>query len=479
MQSASVRLLTGGGSEGPIWMYRVPSLLGAVAAVLLTASAGARLFGAAAGMAAGLALASALVLGVEARMAKTDAVLLATVVAVQGALARFYLDRDKPVPPGLGWVLAFWGAAGLSILVKGPIVLMVTGTTMLALGLADRRWDWLRLLRPGIGVPVLLAVVLPWLAAIWVRTDGAFFSYAIGHEFLGKANTGQESHGGPPGYYLATVWLSFWPWTPLVALALPWMWRRRGDAAVRFCLAWALPTWVVFELVVTKLPHYTLPVFPALAMLAAAATLERHDGPRPRSRWGFWAVAVIWSAVTLGFAGVAAYLPVAVNGVPSITGALAAAAILATGAAALLYEHQREPERLLASLVAGALATYGTVHGLLLPGLDQVWLSPRVAETVERLRPCPGTVLAAAGYTEPSMVFLVGTGTRLGGADTVAAHLAGDPACALGLVTARELSAFQAAAGALGIEVRQVAGLRGFNYSRGKWEDLGFYRAGP
>ncbi len=477
MQAAAVSALTGGDTHGPIWMYRLPSLLGAIAAVLLTAWTGARLFGAAAGLGAGLGLAAVLVLGVEARMAKTDAMLLATIAAAQGCLARIYMDRDKPLPPSLWLILGFWASVGLSILVKGPIVLMVTGLTILALGLWDRDARWLKRLRPGIGIPVLLAVVLPWLVAIGLRTGGAFFSYAIGHEFLGKANTGQEGHAGPPGFYLATFWLSFWPLALLGALALPWIWKRRREPAVRFCVAWIVPTWLVFEAVVTKLPHYTLPVFPAIAMLAAAATLERHDGPRLSRRWGFWLASAVWLVVGVAFAGAALWVPVQLDGAPNAASTAAAAVILATTLAIPLFELRRQTGRLLTAVLAGGFLTYATVHGALLPNLTQAWLSPQVAETVFRLRPCPGTVLAAAGYTEPSMVLLVGTNTRLGGGDTVAEHLAANPACALGLVTDRELPKFQETAAARGLAVRQVASLRGFNYSRGRWEDLGFYVA--
>jgi len=59
--------------------------------------------------------------------------------------------------------------------------------------------------------------------------------------------------------------------TGVNAALLPAMRARRRDDAVRFCLAWAVPTWIAFELAATKLPHYLLPVFPALAILAAGA----------------------------------------------------------------------------------------------------------------------------------------------------------------------------------------------------------------
>ena len=59
----------------------------------------------------------------------------------------------------------------------------------------------------------------------------------------------------PPGAYLAMFPVTFWPGSLFALLALPWVWRNRRDRAVTFCLAWILPSWLVFEAVPTKLPH--------------------------------------------------------------------------------------------------------------------------------------------------------------------------------------------------------------------------------
>src|SRR5437868_3922511 len=175
-------------------------------------------------------------------------------------------------------------------MLKGPIILLVVCGTILLLTITERRADWLRRLRPAWGVPLLLLVVLPWFIAIAVTSKGAFFATAIGHSLLGKVATGQQSHGAPPGYYLALFPLTFWPGSLFAALAVPFVWARRREPAVRFCLCWIAPTWVVFELVVTKLPHYVLPTYPAIACLAAAGLLSRSTSDPRR-----WAGRLIWA----------------------------------------------------------------------------------------------------------------------------------------------------------------------------------------
>ncbi|HEX2151002.1 MAG TPA: glycosyltransferase family 39 protein, partial [Stellaceae bacterium] len=276
LQAASVALFGKSGErpgEHKLWAHRIPSLAGATAAVLLTAWIGNLLFGAPTGFVAAVLLASSVLLGVEARMAKIDAVLLAAVLTAQAALARIYLAFVAGREASSRWAALFWLALGAGLMLKGPIILLVVLGTVLLLTLVERKVAWLRQLRPVWGVPLMLAVVLPWFIAIAIASNGEFFEIAIGKSLLGKVATGQQSHGAPPGYYLAAFPLTFWPGALFAALAVPFAWARRRDPEVRFCLCWIAPTWIVFELVVTKLPHYVLPTYPAIACLTAAALL--------------------------------------------------------------------------------------------------------------------------------------------------------------------------------------------------------------
>src|SRR5262249_41480640 len=112
---------------------------------------------------------------------------------------------------------------------------------------------------------------LPWFAAIVSHTGMSFFAESIGHDMLGKVAEGQESHGGLPGYYLVTFIVTFFPASVLAALAVPHVYSQRRPPEVRLRLAWSRPAWIIFELVPTKLPHYVLPLFPAIAVLIADA----------------------------------------------------------------------------------------------------------------------------------------------------------------------------------------------------------------
>src|SRR6266550_1531307 len=246
-----------------IWLYRIPSLVGAIGAVLLTYWTAVAFVPRRAAVLAGLMMASCVLLGIERLLAKTDALLLMTVVAAMGAMARAYLPQERERVDAAGaWTTAavFWTAVAAGVLLKGPLILMVVALAALALSIVDRSARWLLTLKPLAGVIWLAVLVLPWFVAIIGRSGDAFLAQSVGEDLLGKVLAGRESHGAPPGYYFVLFWVTFWPGATMAALAKTAVWRARRERAVKFLLVWLVPSWVVFELVVTKLPHYVLPL---------------------------------------------------------------------------------------------------------------------------------------------------------------------------------------------------------------------------
>ena len=106
----------------------------------------------------------------------------------------------------------------------------------------------------------------------------------------------------------------------------------------------------------------------------------------------------------------------------------------------LLDKGRRMPA--VACAAGTALILFASSYAYQLPRLRTIWLSPRVAEAVARVRPCAATTVASTPYTEPSLVFLLGTRTVLTDTRGAAEHLLRDPACALALVGADQRAAF-------------------------------------
>jgi 4-amino-4-deoxy-L-arabinose transferase-like glycosyltransferase len=465
LQAASAAAF--GGPAAPIAAYRLPSLVAAVAAVALTAWFGARLFGAGVGLAAGLLLTTALVVQVEARTGKTDAVLLATILIAQVASARLALGGGRAF---VGAPLVFWLAQGVGLMIKGPIITLVSGTTLLAWGLWQRDRDLVRRLRLGPGVAVMVAVLAPWIVLITLEHGWAFYQQALGRALLSKVAVGQESHGAPPGSHTLALALTFWPGVVLAALAAATVWRRRREPAVRFLVAWIVPTWVVFEAVATKLPHYTLPTFPAIALLAAlglrdAGAILAHRG----WRWLHAAVGVVAAAVALALAA----FPLATASwlgegrAPPLAAVLASGAGLAVLVLVVRLARSPTPPRLLAVALA-CTVFYGATFQVVLPRLDALWPSARVAARVAALEGCTRIPVAVAGYPEPSNVFHLGTPTVLGTGGRAAEHLLAHPRCGVAVVDGSARPGFDDALAEADARTRSLGTVTGINVSKGE-----------
>ncbi|MBI3703398.1 MAG: phospholipid carrier-dependent glycosyltransferase, partial [Rhizobiales bacterium] len=116
-----------------IWLYRLPSLAGATAAVVLTYWTALAFVTRRTALVAALMMASSILLGVEARLAKTDAMLLCMSLAAMGAMARIYLTTRRTPDVPVGWTLPaiLWTAIAGGVLLKGPLILMFVGLTAL------------------------------------------------------------------------------------------------------------------------------------------------------------------------------------------------------------------------------------------------------------------------------------------------------------------------------------------------------------
>ena len=454
-------------TENPVWPYRLPSMAGGLLAVLATYEIGVAMGDRRAALLAAGMLAACVILVVETHMAKTDAALLGATTVAMAMLARAYAG----LPMGRARAALFWIAMGAGILLKGPLTPMVAGLTALTLAVADRKARWLLSLRPASGVVLMLLVVLPWFVAIGLATHGAFFSDAVGGDLGGKLAGGDDAHGAPPGLHLLLLPLLAFPSTLLVLRAIPFAWRDRGDPVTRFLLAWIVPAWIIFEAVPTKLPHYTLPLYPAVFLLAARGwTMMKEPGAtEPGGLWGRLVApgVTLLAAAILGLGALA--LPIVIHA----SWALGVPALLAAGIAGWLAFRPAPP-----TLALGAMVLFTTaLLGWELPHAAPLWLAPQIERALAGAK-LAGRPVSAVGFHEPSLMFLAGTGTVMSatgadGADALASGLAGSAA-----VSARDDPSFQGEAVRLGLHLRVITTLHGFNYSRGRDTVLTLYSRG-
>ena len=455
-----------------IWVYRIPSLIGAVGAVLLTYWAALAFVTRRAAVFAALMMCASVLLSVEARLAKTDAMLLLTVVAAMGAMARVYLSWQRgedPEHPPWSWPAIFWTAIAIGILLKGPLILMFVGLTILTLGILDRNASWLWRLRPVWGLMWTLVLVLPWFIAIYWRAGDTFFTDSVGGDMLSKL-AAQESHGAPPGLYLLLFWITFWPGAPLAGMAAPAIWRARREPGAQYLLAWLLPSWLVFELVLTKLPHYVLPLYPAIAILTVGA-LER----RVLSRSWLMRGAAWWFAIPALAAILAVVGAIMLTRQPAFLSWPPFAAAMILGLFAWwLYEDARA-ERSFLNAIAAAMFLAFAVYGVVLPSLTTLFPSAEIAHALRNVV-CVGPRAAAAGFHEPSLVFMTDTSTLLTDGSGAADFL-NQGSCRFALVEQRSERTFVQRAEAIGLRYNVATRIEGYNISQGKAVSIAIYRS--
>jgi 4-amino-4-deoxy-L-arabinose transferase-like glycosyltransferase len=474
LQAASVSLLSSPEAR-QIWAYRVPSLLGAMLAAAACAWGAAAFFGAESGLIAGAMLGATYLLSTEAFIAKTDAALAGVTTLAMAALGRLYAAaRGGPAAgPAVEWI--FWAALAASALLKGPVGPMVVLLAMAALALADRRTAWLARLKWYWGLIIFLAVVGPWAGAVTVATDGGFWTEAVSSDLAPKLAGGQESHGAFPGYHAILSPALAFPITLLLPAALVTAWRRRGEPGVRFAVAWLLPTWLFFEMLPTKLPHYLLPAYGALAWLAVRALAEPLGGV---ARWmGAALCALVGAALA---AAVFFYLtPTYGDGSDLWAATLSGGLLAAAGLSGAYLMVRRAPRGALVAAMGLGLLGHGALAAALAPRLDPLWLSARTETAMGRARLLPRqgvaeAPVAVAGYAEPSLVFALGTATEVDGpalaAKAIAEHR---PA----VVEARQELGFRQALAIYGAKARPVSRISGLDYSNGDAMTLTIYVA--
>jgi 4-amino-4-deoxy-L-arabinose transferase-like glycosyltransferase len=288
MQAATVAAASSAQARD-IAVFRLPSLVGAMLAAMATFWCGASLFNRRAAFIGALILGTCLLLTTEAHIAKTDAAQCGFLTLGMAALARMRQGAGNSMG------LLFWVCLAIGVLLKGVIAPMVTGLTVLGLFLWERRdgrWnaEWARPLLYWPAISLFCIMTIPWFIAVQVATGGEFLFEAAAVDLGQKIVSAAEGHKGPPGMHLAGLPILFWPGTLLL---IPGIWfaisnlvhmRKNGGGGLawdgdearawRFLACWVVPAWIVFEIAPTKLFHYTLPMYPALALMAGAAADE-------------------------------------------------------------------------------------------------------------------------------------------------------------------------------------------------------------
>lgn len=478
MQALSVKLTSNVAARDP-FPFRLPSLLGIALAAFAVGWGGSRAFGTRTGTKAGLLFAVGFIASTEAFSGRSDALLTGCISLFMAAMARIYLatrdlgpDDPRPRMAREKWIL--WLAMAWGILTKGPEAPLVMALTLVTLGLWDRKWRWMRNLDFGWGLIAVLAICGPWAVAITITTDGGFWGGAVGHDLATKFSAGgSEGHFMWPGYHTLLLPLTVFPMAWLLGGAVQTAIQRRNEAAIRYAVAWFVPTFLFFELLPTKLPHYILPALGGLAWLCAVSL------DVPLKRWAKWLNLALGAlgGVILGVAAVVGWKSYG-SGLSLFLALVTVAGSLGiAGFAGWLLWRRHRRRGFLVLLAAGVVCHLG--FWATAASLKPLWLSRAMEQALvaQHLDPRKGIVagpVATLGFSEPSFVFRMGTATQLCNDDAgcaATALAAGQPV----FVESRYETAFEAAAQAHGLAPHAVTEVDGLDYSNGRKMALKLY----
>src|SRR5437773_2742653 len=143
---------------GPTEWARLVSVGAAMVALLATCRLGALLYGGTTGLVAGLALATSLGFVLEARTLRPDMILTATVVVA----LLCWQSAERGGARRARWLAGLYATLGVGVLAKGLVPLVLVGLPIAAVTLRDDGWRGAARLRPGLGLLVLAAIVVPW-----------------------------------------------------------------------------------------------------------------------------------------------------------------------------------------------------------------------------------------------------------------------------------------------------------------------------
>ncbi|MGH7345450.1 MAG: ArnT family glycosyltransferase, partial [Candidatus Rokuibacteriota bacterium] len=289
------------------WGTRLWSAISALGTVLLTWRIGRRLYGAPAGLMAGVAVATMVGNALYVRRASTDQLF---VFCLALAMYGFLRDAERP-DRGRARFLLFYLGAGLAVLAKGFIG-VVFPLLIVGLGLLTaRRLGW-RELNLARGAAVFAAIAVPWHALVAWRSPALFNFYVVDNHLLRFLDARRYVEDDVPSSTLAFLIASLlwaFPWS-VFALA-----RREPDRSPQarwrpVVVIWAIAIVGVFALSRFKHEYYALPAFPALAVLVGGAWASGRDvgrwlviglvGSGAVGLWAVWIGASLTPAQALG-----------------------------------------------------------------------------------------------------------------------------------------------------------------------------------
>ena len=316
------------------------------------------------------------------------------------ALAERYPNRRRL------FLALMYVSVGLGVLTKGPVAVALPGLVFFLYLFAHRELRRVTQMMVPAGALIVLAIVVPWYAALYARDGWTHIASFFVGENLGRFSDGIgfETDRGPE-FYLGVLFSDGFPWALMLFPALAMWWRHRRPATEyrppariqSLLFIWIAAITVFFSFSASKQDLYIYPVMPAIAALGGVAIAAFAPGAR-------WMAAVIGALFAILGAGILYVFRMSEN-VYEVSGIeLVAAVGIAGGLATVaLAASGRWHKGLLAFLAAGILINWILVLRVL-PSFEKYKPVPSITAALEP-RLSPEDVVAHYSVSMPSMVY--------------------------------------------------------------------------
>jgi hypothetical protein len=271
------------------WAARVPLSLAVVLLCWVTYRFGCWAFNNEAGLYAGIALATSVGLFLFTRILIPDAMLT---LAITGAIWAWYRLLEPEDESIFLWSIVLGACLGIGLLLKGLIAIvfpLAAGITYMAITRQMISADAWRRLRPGIVATVTLAIAAPWHVLATLHNPpylafsihsgpgeyhGFFWFYFINEHVLRFLNLRypRDYNTVPRLWFwlLNLVWIFPWSFYLLGSRTLSFQRDSRAGRARLMLLCW-ISTVMLFFTFSTTQEYYSMPIYPALALVVGAA----------------------------------------------------------------------------------------------------------------------------------------------------------------------------------------------------------------
>ena len=463
-------LLFGNFPYDEIWTYRIPSLFGVLLSIVLIFLSVRKRFNEDIAFLSAFFLSMSLLLISEINQAKSDGLLFLFINICNLVLLKKIDDYEKnrSIDKSKLELILFWCSLSLGTLVKGPIILIFVGVPLFCFSFIRKDFSLVKSLHSLSCYLIYFCIVTPWFVLITIKSGRTFWYESVINDLLNKVKSGQESHGFFPGYYSFLLFLFFWPGCTFVISIAKQIFLElksglKSNLKVLYLICLFLPCFLIYELIPTKLPHYVLPVYPALSILVSIFIIE---GIKKNNFFLYSKVNTICLLIyPLVFISLFSVAIIQYSNYELLTILITLYLTVITLYIFQQFYLKKNIKKFFVSCLIFQISVYLCLVHYLTPKLETFWISKRINHIVAT-NSKKNENIYHYGFNEPSLVFLMGHKSQKLIPEKMVKRIK-DPRKSLFILTDNELETFSKFMQD-DQQIKLIDSFEGFNYSRGK-----------